>query len=428
MNLELPSLACFLLVLEVCKVLAYTDNSSDINGILTSHSGGHTSTKDDRFLQQLSEPRSDVRRQQVFPESLPFPCDVRSGRSRPRPSSVHRLRPGDVDVIGAMGDSLVAGNGAMEDFALGTLIEHRGVSWCAGGEGTWRQFLTLPNILKEFNPNLRGYSTGRGEFLSPNAEFNVAFPVSEDADALQQAKYLVRKMKRHPSIDFQQDWKVITIFFGANNLCSVQCYNKERSTAEKHKRRLQLALDYLHENLPRTFVNLIPVLDVSVSVRLKRSIMCRILHTFFCQCFHFGRDTDKMATITQLVREYQKAEEELVSSGRYDTREDFTVVIQPFIKFFNAPLKKSEQLKEVIDISYITYDCFHFSQKGHALEGMVLWFKKLSFLLEEYKDASYTVTCQHPGSSFWCFQEGAGDSDDLESLSRLVGGAGLYVY
>lgn len=54
------------------------------------------------------------------------------GRSFARPSSVHKLRPGDIDVIGAMGDSLVAGNGAMEEFALGTMIENRGVSWCIG--------------------------------------------------------------------------------------------------------------------------------------------------------------------------------------------------------------------------------------------------------------------------------------------------------
>jgi len=51
-------------------------------------------------------------------------------------------------VIGGLGDSLVAGNGAMEEFAVGTFIEARGVSWCAGGQGDWRQFLTLPNVLK----------------------------------------------------------------------------------------------------------------------------------------------------------------------------------------------------------------------------------------------------------------------------------------
>lgn len=67
---------------------------------------------------------------------MTFPCINRTapgvGRSVERPTSVHRLRPGDIDVIGAMGDSLVAGNGALEEWALGTMIENRGVSWCAG--------------------------------------------------------------------------------------------------------------------------------------------------------------------------------------------------------------------------------------------------------------------------------------------------------
>lgn len=64
------------------------------------------------------------------------------------PDNVHRLRPGDIDVIAGLGDSLVAGSGAMEQFAIGTFIEARGVSWCIGGQGDWRRFFTLPNVLK----------------------------------------------------------------------------------------------------------------------------------------------------------------------------------------------------------------------------------------------------------------------------------------
>lgn len=77
-----------------------------------------------------------------------------------------------------------------------------------GGEGTWRQYLTLPNILKEFNPNITGYSTGMGEFLSRNSGMNVAFPVSADEDALVQAKLLVSRMKNDPRVNFEEDWKV----------------------------------------------------------------------------------------------------------------------------------------------------------------------------------------------------------------------------
>ena len=64
---------------------------------------------------------------------------------------MHRLRPGDIDVVGGLGDSLVAGSGALEEFAIGTFIEARGVSWCVGGQGDWRRFLTVPNLLKVLN-------------------------------------------------------------------------------------------------------------------------------------------------------------------------------------------------------------------------------------------------------------------------------------
>ncbi|GBP09484.1 hypothetical protein EVAR_76507_1 [Eumeta japonica] len=147
--------------------------------------------------------RSAVRRQRAIPPTTVFPCATAAkfGRSPKRPRSVHRLRPGDVDVVAAIGDSLVAGSGALEEYALGAFVEYRGVSWCAGGDGTWREFLTLPNILKEFNPGLRGYSTGTGEWLERGSRLNVAFPVASDQDALKQAKVMkvvcnVTKTKR----------------------------------------------------------------------------------------------------------------------------------------------------------------------------------------------------------------------------------------
>ncbi|XP_049848198.1 phospholipase B1, membrane-associated-like isoform X2 [Schistocerca gregaria] len=213
-----------------------------------------------------------VRRQRRVPDSTPFPCDTRGGRSAQRPSSVHRLRPGDIDVVAAMGDSLVAGNGALDEFALGAIIEYRGVSWCAGGDGTWREAVTLPNLLKEYNPAVRGYSVGRGEFLAPSAGLNVAFPVSADADALQQARTLVRRMRAYPGVDYQRDWKVVTVFFGANDLCSAQCYNPARAAAPHHIRRLRDALDYLHQHMPRAFVNLIPALGGEREVRHARRL------------------------------------------------------------------------------------------------------------------------------------------------------------
>lgn len=48
-----------------------------------------------------------------FNESMPFFCDVNGpgARSKVPPDSVHKLKPGDIDIVAAIGDSLTAANG-----------------------------------------------------------------------------------------------------------------------------------------------------------------------------------------------------------------------------------------------------------------------------------------------------------------------------
>ncbi|EZA61432.1 Phospholipase B1, membrane-associated [Ooceraea biroi] len=306
----------------------------------------------------------------MVPDNVPFPCNAHLGRSSSIPDSVHRLKPGDIDVIGGLGDSLVAGSGALEEFAMGTFIEARGVSWCVGGQGNWRQFLTLPNILKVFNPRLTGYSTGTGEFISSSARLNVAFPVAATEDALKQARILVQRIKNDPKINVKKHWKLITILFGANDICSAQCYDPQQFSPMRHALHLRRVLDFLKVALPRTLVNLIPTIDVTVSIRVTRSTMCNILHPLYCACMH--KDSEAEITASRMSRLYQQAAETLVLSGRYDNSPDFTVVLQPFIKLFNAPSADPARASP-IDTSLVTYDCFHFSQKGHALGANLLW-------------------------------------------------------
>lgn len=87
--------------------------------------------------------------QKPFSKSIQFPCDPNGpgGRSAVVPDSVHTLRPGDIDVIGAIGDSLTAGNGAFATNILHVFIENKGVSWSIGGQGTWHKFLTVIIII-----------------------------------------------------------------------------------------------------------------------------------------------------------------------------------------------------------------------------------------------------------------------------------------
>jgi hypothetical protein len=57
--------------------------------------------------------------------ALNFPCQP-IPPSSPVPTSVHRLRPSDIKVIGAIGDSLTAANGAKASLLTAVLTEYRG--------------------------------------------------------------------------------------------------------------------------------------------------------------------------------------------------------------------------------------------------------------------------------------------------------------
>lgn len=108
-----------------------------------------------------------------------FFCDINGAgkKSRSVPTSVHKVTPGDIDVVGALGDSLTAANGAFAVDSLQTLLEGRGVSWSIGGRENWRTFLTLPNIIKEYNPKLYGFPEVESSLgFQKASKFNVAEP------------------------------------------------------------------------------------------------------------------------------------------------------------------------------------------------------------------------------------------------------------
>jgi hypothetical protein len=63
---------------------------------------------------------------------MEFPCDVTHAKSSTVPTSIHKLRPGDISVIGAIGDSLTAGNGEVASNVFQAFSENRGLSWSIG--------------------------------------------------------------------------------------------------------------------------------------------------------------------------------------------------------------------------------------------------------------------------------------------------------
>lgn len=180
--------------------------------------------------------------QKRIPNNLPFPCKKHGERSPNVPESVHQLRPGsvlikqkyykncsvftdhrnisgDIDIVAAIGDSLTSATAANSAALWEVLVENRGLSWCIGGQGNFRTHLTLPNILKEFNPNLFGlviywavfpirngtlndmidfyfrYSLQDSYNVHRTAQFNVAENIATTSDMPYNAQQLLHRMK-----------------------------------------------------------------------------------------------------------------------------------------------------------------------------------------------------------------------------------------
>ncbi|PKU48823.1 phospholipase membrane-associated [Limosa lapponica baueri] len=197
------------------------------------------------------------------------------------PVSVHNLKPADIRVIAALGDSLTAANGAASKpyNILDVITQYRGVSWSVGGDGNISTVTTLANILREFNPSLIGYSIGTGKETTVNASLNQAVAGNRAEHVPAQVRRLVDLMKNDTRINLQTDWKVITLFIGGNDLCDF-CKDPVRYSPENYTNNLQEALDMLHR---------------------------------------------------------EERTRQLVESGRYDTTDDFTVVMQPFLTNVNMP-------------------------------------------------------------------------------------------
>ncbi len=86
----------------------------------------------------------------------------------------------------------------------------------------------------------------------------------------------------------------------------------------------------------------------------------------FCDCVFVDSFN---STLDGLTKGFQDGVDDLISSGQYDTKDDFTVVVHPFMTKMSPPLTSTG----AADYSYFTPDCFHFSSKGHQVAAVQLW-------------------------------------------------------
>ena len=101
-----------------------------------------------------------------------------------------------------------------------------------------------------------------------------------------------------------------------------------------------------------------------------RPLVCHLASKVLCPCVD-GPNNIGRAHMLKTMEEYHQALRDLIEQEKYDTYEDFAVVVQPGLTDLKLPKNFVTFLglhKSFLpDLSYLASDCFHPSQKLQAL-------------------------------------------------------------
>ncbi|ALC38798.1 CG11029, partial [Drosophila busckii] len=321
----------------------------------------------------IARNRREGKMQPIIPKSQPFACALNNTRSSSRPTSVERLRPGDIDVIAAFGDSVSAGNGIISHNALDMVNEWRGMTFSGGGMADWRRYLTLPNILKVFNPQLYGYAIANDLVVNHRtSRLSIAEPMIMSHDLPYQARVFIDLLQRDAHVDMQRHWKLLTIYVGNNDICSDMCHwTNSAALLAQHAKDLRQAFRLLRDNVPRLLINLIVVPNI---VRVLSGLhqvpwQCYMVHRIACNCLMSDQlSRQQLQQRQQLLLQWQQIDLQVARSPEFQ-RKDFAIVAHPMIANMSTPLLPNGDM----DWRPFGHDCFHFSQRAHAVFANLLW-------------------------------------------------------
>jgi len=234
--------------------------------------------------------------------------------------------------------------------------------------------ITIPNILAKYNPSVYGGSNGIGPVTNYNiAKLNAGVPGAQSADLAAQARDLIAKILADSAVDMNNDWKLVNIFIGGNDICAY-CQDSLTNPGGPHnagrfRDNIREAIQILYDRMPRTIVNLVGMFNMNMlRVVDDGQALCQGLHLFECNCETNADFTnDILGNVSQA---YMDSQQELQDQAVFNRRDDFTLVIQPFFEGITQPPMLPDG---TVDLSYFALDCFHFSQFGHAVVAKYMW-------------------------------------------------------
>lgn len=346
--------------------------------------------------------------------------------SRTKKDDIYDVKPSDIKMIVGLGDSISAGFAANSSSGIYNprrWLEYRGQSFSMGGD---TDAISLANFLSYFGSNSGdgddekiflpfsssvfksylssgaispvGSSRGKrylrmclGGWCPPSRwlynnkidGLNAAISGSE-SDALDiQIGYILNEISSNyqQQISIKEDWKLVTIFIGINDICNSECEVDFPSSPEKvghpmfYKNQILKAIQRLRESLPRTIVNLVQLFDVSSlddwTSAQQRCAPSKWMHRHFCPCTRsergkiiLKRRTDAFnAVLEEIWHSYTK----LRGDGlRNPIHSDFAVILSPTFK--------NLKLDDHLPIEFLSkFDCFHPSLLGQQSMAIALW-------------------------------------------------------
>lgn len=306
------------------------------------------------------------------------------------PTSVHDLRPDDFKVVMGLGDSVMAGFGArlLTMLEAQLINEYRGISFAMGGDP---HSVTVPNFLRHYRADLVGASRGthlvelcHGSWCPPDEvayrpasdRFNAAQTGAMSGNLGMEAKYLLQQVRHHPAVNVAQDWKLLTVFIGVNDVCQVACRNDTAGVADAFESKVLLNLERIRERLPRTLVVLMELPDASqvhwFANRHTRCLMSQPFIMMECPCAMGSEDARwDMRLLTadyngRLQRVAAKMNRLVAALQPDRALQDFAVVTLPFMR--------DTDLREDVPQHFMSkLDCFHPSLAAHQAMAAAYW-------------------------------------------------------
>lgn len=317
-----------------------------------------------------------------FITSDEFNCPPLPPLTRPA-QSVHELRPQDIKVVMTLGDSVTAAFAAMgRQDGIKDLYEFRGISWFIGGDPNAQ---TIYSFLRHYTPDIIGGSLGShfvelcyGPICPP-----YQYRPKQDVFNAAQSGAMVPNLKKHeftylyeqltlnPSVNMKDDWKLLSILIGFNDLCIGCSGDVPYITVDDFETNLRYIIEEVRSKIPKVFVNLVEIFNMSMIYDKSKTMPhCVDVHRLLpieCLCVFLegklGDDTRR--DVDKYAAQYNERLRKLAKEYSEKNYQDFAVVVQPGIRDGTPENTPIDFMSDV--------DCFHPSLVAHQAFAKVIW-------------------------------------------------------